>query len=321
MIDTALDRSIVLGYGRIGLLARRRLPGWPADAPRIEGANVLVTGAASGLGLAAAAGFARLGATVHAHARDEGRANEAVREIGAQVPGAEVRGHACDLSSLVALREFAAGFAAGESRLDVVVNNAGVMPSQRTRSADGHELMFATHVLAPLALSTLLAGLLARSAPSRIINVGSGGMYAQSLPEDGDWETDLSAYSAKKLYARTKREQVVMTELSARLLRDRGVVVHAMHPGWVATEGIGRAMPTFRSLTGPILRTPEEGADTIVWLGAAPEALRETGLFWHDRRARPTQYRFGPGIQGAGDRERFWDYCEAVLARAGIESL
>ncbi len=316
MLDTALDRSVVLGYGRIGLLARRRAPGWPADPPRIDGAAVLVTGAASGLGLAAAVGFARLGATVHAHARDDARAAEAVRAIRGRCPNADVRPAVCDLGSLAALKSFATEFAAREPRLDVLVNNAGVMPSERTRSADGHELMFATHVLAPLALTTMLAGLL-----GRVINVSSGGMYTQPLPQGGDWESDRAAYSPKKLYARTKREQVVVTELSAQRLRGRGVVVQAMHPGWVETPGIARAMPAFHTLTRPILRNAEEGADTIVWLGAAPEAMRETGLFWHDRRARPTYYRFGPDVDSDGDRERLWNYCEAALARAGIDSL
>jgi len=316
LIDTALDRSIVLGYGRIGLLARRRLPGWPPDPPQIDGAVVLVTGAASGLGLAAATEFARIGAIVHAHARDDDRAAEAVEAIRAQCPNADVRPAACDLGSLAAIKSFATEFAARESRLDVLVNNAGVMPSERTRSADGHELMFATHVLAPLALTTLLADRL-----GRVIDVSSGGMYGQSLPEDGDWESDRTPYSPKKLYARTKREQVVMSELSAQRLRDRGVVVHAMHPGWVDTPGITRAMPTFRKLTGPILRSAEEGADTIVWLGAAPEAARETGLFWNDRRARPTHYRVGPGAESDDDRQRLWAYCESALADAGIDAL
>lgn len=324
-IDTALDRSIVLGYGRIGLLVRRRLPGWPADPPRIDGGVVLITGAASGLGLAAACGFARLGATVHALARDSGRAEQAVAEIRAAVPDADARPQACDLSSLAAVKSFAEHFAAREPRLDVLGNNAGVMPPERTRSVDGHELMFATHVLAPLALITLLAGLLGRGpfAPGRVINVSSGGMYSQSLPKDGDWESDGTPYGPKKLYARTKREQVVITELLAHRLRDRDVVVHAMHPGWADTEGIQRAMPAFRTITGPIIRNADEGADTIVWLGAAPEPVRESGLFWHDRRPRPTHYRIGPSPSGEPerDREELWEYCGTALRAAGIEPL
>jgi NAD(P)-dependent dehydrogenase (short-subunit alcohol dehydrogenase family) len=176
--------------------------------------------------------------------------------------------------------------------------------------------MFATHVLAPLALTMLLL-------PGRAINVSSGGMYAQSLPTDGDWESERTPYSPNKLYARTKREEVVITEVLAERLHARGVVVHAMHPGWADTEGLRRAMPSFRKAIRPIIRTADEGADTIVWLGAAPEPEQTTGLFWHDRRPRPTHYRIGPGPSSddAGDRERLWAYCENALRDAGIGPL
>ena len=236
-------------------------------------------------------------------------------QIRARCPHADVRPQTCDLGSLAAVKSFAEEFLVRESRLDVLVNNAGVMPARRARSADGHELMFATHVLAPLALTMLLL-------PGRVINVSSGGMYTQSLPKDGDWESDHTPYRPKKLYARTKREEVVITEMLAERLRGRGVVVHAMHPGWVDTEGLKRAMPNFRTLIRPILRSAEEGADTIVWLGAAPEARRATGLFWHDRRARPTHYRIGPRARATTlKRVGLWAYCEAALAGAGIEPL
>ena len=314
-IDTALDRSIALGYGNVGLAVRRRLPGWPADPPSMDGKVVMVTGAASGLGLASSERFAALGARVKAVARTDARAREAVVEIKRTVPDADVEALGCDVSSLTELRTLAARFTTQNDRLDVLVNNAGVMPDERSCSADGHELMFATHVLAPFALTQLLADVLERSAPSRVINVSSGGMYGQRLPED-DLESDKTSYGPKKLYARTKREEVAITEACAERLRDTGVVVHAMHPGWVDTKGVRQWLPVFRVLTRPIIRTPDQGADTIVWLSASPEALKRTGQFWADRRVRPTHYPLGASDHSAQAREQLWDYCQSLLDRS-----
>lgn len=317
LADTWLDRSIVLGYGRTGLQLRRRLPAWPADPPRMDGQVVLVTGAGSGIGLAACQGYARLGAGVHAVARSQERADDAVGQIVAAVPGADVHGWACDVASLSELRDFCHRFQEAQPRLHVLVNNAGVMPDQRQRSADGHELMFATHVLGPFALTAMLSELLQRSAPARVINVSSGGMYGQRLPGD-DLQSERARYSPKQLYARTKREQVVITEQWAERLRPSGVVVHAMHPGWADTKGVQQWLPVFRRLTRPIIRTAEQGADTIVWLGAAPQALNSTGRFWHDRRTRPTHYRLGAGVESEAERRALWDLCESLLHRADI---
>lgn len=316
-IDTLLDRSIALGYGNIGLAARRRLPGWPPDPPRMDGRVALVTGAASGIGLAACVAFARLGASVRAVARSDARAAEAADQIRDAVPRASVVPLACDVSSLAELRGLAQRLVREESRLDVVVNNAGVMPDQRTRSADGHELMFATHVLAPFALTAALRDLLVASAPARVINVSSGGMYAQSLPVD-DLQSEQARYSPKRLYARTKREEVIVSEQWAQRLEGTGVVVHAMHPGWVDTQGVRDWMPLFRAVTRAIIRSPDQGADTIVWLGASPEALRCTGRFWQDRRQRPDRYRIGGSAEPAGDRQKLWHTCRALVERAGI---
>ena len=98
-----------------------------------------------------------------------------------------------------------------------------------------------------------------------------------------------------------------------------------MHPGWADTEGLKRAMPSFRKAIRPIIRNADEGADTIVWLGAAPEPARTTGLFWHDRRPRLTHYRLAAPVagreDGAGEREELWAYCEAALRDAGIKPL
>lgn len=315
VIDRVLDRTVLLGYGRPGLSVRRRLGDWPADPPRLDGCVVLVTGARSGIGQAAAAGFAGLGASVRALGRDESRAAEAVRLIKERAGAdTDVRPAVCDVSDLASVRQFITSFTADEERLDVLVNNAGVMPDRREHTRDGVELTFATHVLAPWLLIDGLAPLLERAAPSRVITVSSGGQYAQQVPEDLQSESD--SYTPKKIYARTKREQVVITEQWAERLAGRGVHVHAMHPGWVDTTGVRTWMPVFRSLTGPIIRTPEEGADTIVWLGGAPEAVQTTGLFWHDRRPRPTTYRVGPGEVEESTRRRLWEHLEELAGTA-----
>jgi dehydrogenase/reductase SDR family protein 12 len=321
-VDTILDRSVVLGYGNTGFEIRRRLPGWPADPPRMDGKVVLVTGAASGIGLAAAAGFARLGASVRALARNDERAGEAARLIRDRAePGqtVDVRPVACDLSSLAALRAFADRFGQHEERLDVLVNNAGVMPGERTRTVDGVELTFATHVLAPWVLIERLTPLLRSGAPSRVINVTSGGQYDQKIP-GGDIESDHARYGPKRIYARTKREELVLTEQWAQRLAGTGVHVHAMHPGWADTAGVRRWMPVFRALTRPVIRSAEQGADTIVWLGGAPGAVETTGLFWHDRRPRPVTYLVGAGGDDDAARRELWDHVAALAGRPEARS-
>ncbi|MGH8999489.1 MAG: SDR family NAD(P)-dependent oxidoreductase [Acidimicrobiia bacterium] len=306
ILDVVLDRTVVLGYGNVGLAVRRHLPGWPADPPRMDGKVALVTGAASGIGLATAAGFARLGASVRVLARDPARAEDAARLTRQGAPVGDVRPLACDVSRLSQLRAFVAGFSATEDRLDVLVNNAGVMPDKRERTEDGVELTFATNVLAPWVLTCGLAPLLGRAAPSRVINVSSGGQYAQRIPDDPESNDDR--YGPKKIYARTKRELVAITELCAERLAGSGIHVHAMHPGWADTKGVRQWMPAFRAIVRPIIRTPEQGADTVVWLGAAPEAVETTGLFWHDRRARPTDHPLGPGPDDERTRQKLWDH-------------
>lgn len=316
LIDTALDRTIALGYGDVGYQIRRRLPTWPADAPRIDGKRVLITGAASGVGLAAAVGYAALGADVLALARNQRRAEDAVAQITKAVPDADVRALACDVSNLAELHNFCAELSRREPRLDVLVNNAGVMPDERECSADGHELMFATHVLATFALTSWLRELLERSAPARVINVSSGGMYTQRVPAD-DLESKRSRYRPKQVYARTKREQLVITEQLAQELNGTGVVVHAMHPGWADTKGVRQWMPVFRAITRPIIRDPAQGADTIVWLGSAPEALETTGDFWQDRRRRPTHYLLGAGEDPPEARRKLWNLCQSLVQARG----
>lgn len=309
LLDTLLDRTVVAGYTSVGYRLRRHM--WNADDLRpMDGETVLVTGATSGLGLAAAEGFARLGASVRLLARSEERGERARAAVVEATGNRDVRTCLCDLSDLDDVRGFAARFTAAEPRLDVLVNNAGVLPAERTVSADGNELALATNVLGPFLLTNLLIPLLTASAPSRVVNVSSGGMYTQRLNVD-DVQSAAEEFDGPTVYARTKRAQVVLTELWAERLAGTGVVVHAMHPGWADTPGVASSLPRFRRVVGPLLRSAEEGADTIVWLGAAAEPGESSGGFWHDRKQRPT-HRVPWTKETPADRERLWRECERL---------
>jgi dehydrogenase/reductase SDR family member 12 len=313
-LDAVLDRTVVVGYTSVGYRLRQRW--WnPDDLRSMKGQVVLVTGATSGLGLAAAEGFARLGARVWLLARDPQRGEQARATVAELSGGAEVHVGLCDLSDLASVREFAASFRSQTPRLDVLVNNAGVLANQRTLSADGIELTFATNVVGPFLLTNLLIPLLEQSAPSRIVNVSSGGMYTQRIRVD-DLQMTSANYDGTTAYARAKRAQVILTELWAERLRGTGVVVHAMHPGWADTPGVRASLPRFYTVTKPFLRTPEQGADTILWLGAAPEPGQTSGKFWHDRVPRPT-HLLPRTRETTADRERLWSECERLSGWAG----
>jgi dehydrogenase/reductase SDR family protein 12 len=308
LLDTILDRTVVVGYTRVGYRLRRSM--WsPVEERSMDGKVVLVTGASSGLGLAAAEGFARLGsARVRLLVRDERRGERARAEIVARSGNGDVQVDLCDLGDLGAVRHYAERLRKELPRLDVLVNNAGALVSERTLSVDGIELTFATNVLGPFLLTSLLTPLLAESESGRIVNVSSGGMYTQRIHLD-DLQMSAEEYDGPTAYARSKRAEVMLTETWAQRLRGTGVVAHAMHPGWVDTPGLKSSLPRFYRLTKRLLRTPQEGADTILWLGAASEPTRSSGGFWHDRRRRPTH--LVPWAQETHeDRERLWAECE-----------
>jgi dehydrogenase/reductase SDR family protein 12 len=317
IVDTVLDRAVVPGYSRMGPALRQRT--WDAGDPApgsLHGRVVVVTGGRSGLGLAVALGTARLGATVHLVVRDLARGGAAADEVRAQVPGAVVALHRCDVSDLGSVRSFAAALLADVPRVDVLVHNAGTLPSERQETADGHELTLATHVLGPVLMTELLRPALSASGASggtaRVVVVSSGGMYTSRLAVD-DPEQQGSPYAGAAAYARTKRMQVALAPLMQERWAAHGIAVHTMHPGWVDTPGIVTSLPRFHRLLRPLLRDAASGADTIVWL-AATQPPPGGGQFWHDRSPRPEHYlpvtRSDPA-----DVRRLWAF---VLGATGL---
>jgi NAD(P)-dependent dehydrogenase (short-subunit alcohol dehydrogenase family) len=305
-LDIALDRVIVPGYSRVGFNLRRR--SWKLHAEqRLDSRTVAITGATSGLGEAAAIAFARLGAQVLLLARSPVRGELARWRIVAASGSDRVAVVPCDLADLASVRSCAATILERGDGPAVVVNNAGVLTATRELSADGIELTLSTNVIGPFLLTNLLVPGLESAAPARVINVSSGGMYAQRLRVD-DLQMERGRWSGVAAYARSKRAQVILTELWAARLRDRGIFVHAMHPGWVDTPGVASSLPRFRRMTGPILRTPAQGADTIVWLATAQLPGVVTGGFWHDRRRRPT-HLVSRTRETKLERELLWKRC------------
>jgi NAD(P)-dependent dehydrogenase (short-subunit alcohol dehydrogenase family) len=310
-LDTALDRTIAPGYSRIGFEIRRRLWG-DEHLPRLDGQTVAITGATSGLGESAAVGVAVLGATVLLLVRDRERGEGARARIAAAAGDASAvreRLHLieCDVADRGSVRRGAEEILEHHPRVRVLINNAGVLPAERTLSPDGIELTFATNVVGPFLLTGLLVPALAAAAPARVINVSSGGMYSQRIKVD-DLEMEHEAFDGVVAYARSKRAEVILAGMWAQRLRPLGIFAHSMHPGWVDTPGVQTSLPRFHRLTKPILRTPEQGADTIVWLAAAELPGIVTGGFWHDRRQR-TKHVLGRTRETAAEREQLWRRC------------
>ena len=171
-----------------------------------------------------------------------------------------------DVSDFDALRGFAAPFAEANSPLDVLVHNAGVLSADFRQAADGTELTMAAQLFGPFLLTGLLLPLLRQSARALVITVSSGGMYTQRF-DLAAVEMDRHHYNGTVAYARAKRAQVVLNREWARRVAPDQVVFQAMHPGWVDTPGIASSLPTFYRRMRPLLRTPGQGADTVVWLG------------------------------------------------------
>jgi NAD(P)-dependent dehydrogenase (short-subunit alcohol dehydrogenase family) len=267
---------------------------------------MLITGATDGLGRATARELAGRGATVLLHGRDEARGAAAVREIGRATGNDRLRLYLADLSSLDQVRRLAEEIGTGHTRLDLLINNAGIGGSKdRRESLDGYELCFAVNYLAPFLLTALLLPLLRRSVPARIVNVASAGQ----APIDFADVMLTHHYEPLRAYRQSKLAQILFTVGLAGRLRSQAetrVTVNALHPATL--------MPTQMvfEMFGSPRSTLEEGTEATLRLAVSPELDNVTGRYFNGlREARAHEQAYNPEA-----RRRLWELSEQLCGLA-----
>lgn len=265
---------------------RVRRFGFATLEPDFSGQRWLVTGASTGLGASLARAAAAAGAEVIAVARNADRL-AALAESCADAPGSIVP-RAVDLSSIAANGALADEIAA-ERPLDVLVNNVGVLLREPSTTAEGIDLAFATNLLGPWHLTERLRAGNALAPDACVITMSSGGLYnvrlsIRALERQANYDGVLA-------YAYHKRAQLAVNHHWRR--SEDGVAYYVMHPGWAKTPGVESSLPALDRSLGAILRTPEEGIDTALWLAATRPAQRGDRGLWFDRALRSEHLLWG----------------------------
>ena len=305
LVDALLELSIVGSFSRVGYVVRKRLYDWDVPArDALTGRTVLITGPTSGLGRATAEAMAAMGARVVLVGRSAERLGAVRDELSERYGEDRFPIVVADMSSLESVRAAVAQVLSSEPRLDVLIDNAGAINAERRVTDDGMEATFATMVAGPFVFIDGLLPLLEASGDGRVVNVVSGGMYAQPLPID-DLQFERGAYDGTRAYARAKRASTALMREWSRRYGGR-VRFDAMHPGWADTPGLAESLPGFYGFMRPFLRSPAEGADTISWLAAERSSERPFGRLYLDRRARPFD-RIRATRLSAAERRRLWD--------------
>ena len=252
---------------------------------RMDGKVCLITGASGGIGLEAAKALAGMGATVVLVGRDPGRTEAAVSAVRAAAPGAAVDWLKADLTSLQSVRDLAATFKARYPRLDVLLNNAGLIIDRREVTVDGLEATMATNHFAPFLLTNLLLDVLKASAPSRIINVSSEAHRTGKVDFD-DLQSERG-YFGFRVYGTSKLANILFTRALAKRLRGTGVTANALHPGVVRTGFGHNTKGFFRhivKLGAPFMISAEKGARTSIYLASSPGVESVSGEYFYKRR-------------------------------------
>ena len=251
----------------------------------MQGKTIVATGATSGIGEAAVVSLAGMGARIVIIARDEARAKATMQKLEAKAPGLGHRLHLADLSSMAETRKVGAAIAASEPRIDVLINNAGALFSNRRVTPEGLELTFALNHMAYFVLTDALRDKLVASAPARIVSTSSIAHERESL--DFNDLQSANGYGGLKVYSRSKLANILFTRELARRLAGTGVTANCLHPGVVKTR-FGDSSGGLLGLLIPFLRlffiSPEQGAETIVYLASSPEVADTTGGYFVKRK-------------------------------------
>lgn len=290
--------------------SRRATP--DAIAVDMRGKVCVVTGANSGIGKETALALADMGATLVLICRSESRGTEARDDIKARTGNDAVSLVVADFSSQRQVRDAAATILDQFDRLDVLVNNAGVTPwERRVTSENGLELIFAVNHLAPFLLTHLLLDRLKASAPARVVTVSSGAHRRRAL--DFDDLQNEKRFVPFDVYSQSKLANVYFTYELARRLEGTGVTANCLHPGVVSTS-LFRHLPALLRFTlniaRPLLLTSAQGADTVVYLAAAPEVAGVSGRFFERREAVESS----PASYDVAAAQRLWEVSEALTA-------
>jgi NAD(P)-dependent dehydrogenase (short-subunit alcohol dehydrogenase family) len=265
-------------------------------------ATILVTGATDGLGKHVASALARRGATVLVHGRSPERLEVTLEELRGQRSSQKVGSYLADLSSLAAVRDLAERILSEYDRLDVLVNNAGIIVQERKESEDGYELTFAVNYLSHFLLTSLLLPLLKDSAPARVVNVASAGQS----PIDFDDPMLERGYDAMRAYSQSKLAQIMFTLELAERLSGTGVSVNALHPASLMDTKM--VQDTF----GYTMSTVEEGTEAVVRLAVSQEVEGVTGRYFDGRReARANRQAYDPQA-----RQTLWELSEELCGRS-----
>ena len=280
----------------------------------MRGKTVVITGATSGIGQVAAEQLAAMGARLVLVARDKTRGEAALTRLHNLKPGVDHTIHYADLSRLAEMKRVAAEIAAAESRIDVLINNAGALFATRHVTEDGMELTFALNHMSYFVMTQGLRERLLASAPARIINTSSDAHKGKQL----DFSDLQSAnnYKGFQVYGRSKLCNILYTSELARRLAGTGITANCLHPGFVATrfgDESGGMLSLGVRIAKYIAISPQKGAATIVYLASSDEVAQASGDYYYKcKKAIPTKE-----ARDDDAAKRLWQESERL---AGIKS-